>query len=274
MLFFNGVMNENENEKACSEKKNENDCINDVVFENPYVECVFYKFYDFDNSIIDSGCYYAGDPEANNIYNSRNILRHYELIGIDCIRENKKCFCPTRQKYLTKTKNYEIDFRVGGECPFTLEEKKIFESNKHCLNYFDSTIKEGKFNVVNKEDCHNALLLEQSKEFGITCAFYGFTVILKNSTKLHFKTCYFIYEDMKEIEKTGIQVNKEWLYPEDILESILEQTDIDPDKDIESFSTDISDLNKVYSKSIDSEEDYSKLISSSKYLILLFIIIL
>ena len=79
---------------------------------------------------------------------------------------------------------------------------------------------------------------------------------------------------MKEIEKTGIQVNKEWLYPEDILESILEQTDIDPDKDIESFSTDISDLNKVYSKSIDSEEDYSKLISSSKYLILLFIIIL
>lgn len=109
---------------------------------------------------------------------------------------------------------------------------------------------------------------------GITCGFYDYSVVLKNSTKLHFKTCYFITpdEEFEKLRKMGYDIEKEWLDKEDLLYTLLMYANIDPDNDIKSFTADISDSNKVYSQSIESEKSFSKIISLSKYLILLLII--
>lgn len=268
MVFFILCDEYEDDVDTCSKKGNKNDCIN-AKLKSPSRQCCFTGYND------EKVCNIL-DNDKTFMYFYRGFYRQYEELGNEYIHTNQdQYFCEKRNEMITTCKNKEYYYRAD-ECTFTLEEKKIFESDKHCLNLYYNSLQEGKFNSINKNDCHNALLLESSKELGITCGFYDYTVVFKNSTILHFKTCYFITpdEEFEKLKAEGYEIEKDWLDKKNLLYTLLMRVDIDPDNDIKSFTADISDSNRVYSQSIDSEKNFSKMISFSKYLILFLIIVL
>ena len=77
----------------------------------------------------------------------------------------------------------------------TDEDKTIFESGKHCLNYF--------FNPgeVTKEICQNAQVFKKTSEAGIKCGFYEIEITDEDGSKSNFKACYFVYNNLLKGEQ-------------------------------------------------------------------------
>ena len=69
---------------------------------------------------------------------------------------------------------------------YTSEEIKVLQDENHCLNYFYG------LNIENqtKQNCFNAVILQSSKDAGLTCGYYEFNIKYSDGTSENFKTCH------------------------------------------------------------------------------------
>lgn len=76
---------------------------------------------------------------------------------------------------------------------YTEEEQDILKSENHCLNYYARTFSD---QVISKETCLNAKILDSSKKLGIECAFFNFTITYEEIGQRKIQTCYLIDSDI------------------------------------------------------------------------------
>ena len=88
------------------------------------------------------------------------------------------------------------DFEYKLDTEFTEDEKKILESENHCLNYTMSSFED----VTKKFDCQKGELLQSSKDASIECG--NLAITLKGgATETTFKTCMpFPYELLSKVK--------------------------------------------------------------------------
>ena len=88
----------------------------------------------------------------------------------------------------------DLEYKLDTE--FTEDEKKILESENHCLNYTMSSF----FDMSKKFECKKGELLQSSKDAGITCGDLAIT-LKGGATETTFKTCMpFPYELLSKVK--------------------------------------------------------------------------
>lgn len=237
-------------EEICESALNEESCIN-AQLESSSAECCFKT---------NGNCEFF--EEKNTLEEIRYLVMTNEIEGSECARKDNDCFYEEVNKESYKCKN--ITFPEFTRT-YTNDEKNILGDDRHCINlYRDSA--SGKINEIQKQDCDNALFLDITKEYGIGCGFYDFTVIFKNTSVTHIKTCYFYNPDWFKNE-----FDEE--FGKDILKSLTDERNIDFDEEIESFTLDYSNIEPSIKKERRSRSN-SKIIYFSKYLFLFLVIVL
>ena len=146
------------------------------------------------------------------------------------------------QTYKCKDGSYKIS--VGYDT-YTENEKKILESNTHCLKYFYRHLYEENFEYdeekdkyylkqVSNNDCFNANLLQSSKDEGISCGYYEFKLNYIDGTTDTLTTCYLYNENFYKNGEFDEQTKTEF-------EKLISQYSSENGKVSKSYITQFSD---------------------------------
>jgi hypothetical protein len=233
-------------------------------------------------------CEYVDEEKYYTYTNSKCYALEKERIGFNCHNEMKGergyTDCQSRENNQDYKKIYECkngNANITNEIYiFSESEKEILNSENHCLAHMFEYIKDPK---KTKKECSDALLTEQAKKEGITCALYEFAYTLRNrKNKMTRNSCYLLNPD---------SINNEAKAKREIKKFAMSLLFDDEEADFENFQVTISD-NSNHSFSYDSTTDTlknsdsnsngnaantnsdnnSRLISFSKYLFLLLLI--
>ena len=231
-----------------------------VTFDNDYQCCVLETFFELD-----------GDPTFHNddkiscialngsidllkkIYEEKKYkalqkeLYGFLKYGLYIYEDNgeKYYIAPNlshNQTYKCKDGSYKISF---GYDTYTENEKKVLESDNHCLKYFYRHMYEENFEYdeekdkyylkqVSNNDCFNANLLQSSKDDGISCGYYEFKLNYVDGTTDTLTTCYFYNENFYKNGEFDEQTKIEF-------ETLINQYSSENGKVSKSYITQFSD---------------------------------
>jgi hypothetical protein len=203
----------------------------------------------------------------------------YDMLSYD---PNSELFEELKVIYNYKCKDGELSFRYGYDT-YTEEEIKILRSEKHCLVYSNSYITYYDYldRMPSKEDCFNADLLQSTKDTGISCGFIEIHLNFQSGKKLNFNTCNLFNPEMAETRKLDKESNN-------LYQSIVQKISNDQGEILIDYKIELSDSNgkKMNYNSLtgqiedsivssaEEKESNSQIVKISKYLLLLFIIVL
>lgn len=231
-----------------------------------------------------AGCKFVEEKDYDTYSNSKSFAYEKEIIGFDCyndksLSKNDECESLAKDNY-----EYIYECKDGKATvtnklySFTDQEKQILQKENHCLTYLYKLFAEQY--TPTKKDCSEAVLTEQAKKEGITCAFYEFVYVPKNKNEgkedLTKKACYLLNPNA---------INNESKAKKDLKEFALNLEPDMKDEDFDTIQISMSD-NSEHSFSYDSkagtlidknkkdekDDNNSKLISFSKLLFLLLLI--
>ena len=171
---------------------------------------------------------------------------------------------------------------------FTDEEKVVFSSSNHCLNYNYKSIYNSQ--NVSKNQCLNAVLLDSTKKVGITCGYYEFNFIYEGK-EMNLNTCYFVNLDLLKVgsldydEKTSFdEIVAKYIYQENWDGDYIDLIKIPPytfkvysdEKNVSFYDSTKNTLVAGHEESKDEEskDEESKAINISKPLILILLFLL
>ena len=240
-----------DHDKCITSLSTKEDCANvDLKIKENYC-CLSYKESEKDDPASNS-CEYVTEEVYYTYTNSKYYALEKERIGFNCHNELK------RDRGYADCSSWENqDYNMIYECKngnanltkeiytFTESEKKILNDENHCLAYkFQYT-----HEIITNKNCSGALLTDQAKKEGITCALYEFAYTLKNrEKKLTRNSCYLLNPD---------SINNEGKAKREIKNFAMSLLFDEEKRDFENFQVSISD-NSNHAFSYDSSTDTLK----------------
>lgn len=190
------------------------------------------------------------------------------------------------QTYNCKDGTHTMSF---GNDNYTENERKILESDTHCLKYFYRHLYEENFQYdeekekyflrpVSNNECFNAALLQSSKDEGISCGYYEFKLKYVDGTTDTLTTCYYYNENFYKNGEFDEQTKKEF-------ETLINQYSSENGKTSKSYITQFSDsegntyvfdssTGKMESTNSNSNSDSNGAFYKINFLILILFLIL
>ena len=220
-IIYDNHVGNNENgniidkEIPCEEIEpySDNDCFS--FLSNSFnKECCFNSEI-INNEDPNNKCLLLSSNDFNMLSNNKYKLMMKELIFFGRNNEN----FIFNQEIKCKGKSTNLDININS---LTNKEINILNSDNHCLYYFSQSISKGKNYKVSKERCFNADLIQSSKDAGIECGYYNFTLIYGNGKIKNYQTCYLFNPDFINYKKFDF-------YSKINIETLIE-TFIDVDK--------------------------------------------
>lgn len=251
--FINSLPGMQEMNKCLEAGKQDLNQCTSVTFDNDYQCCVMETFYG-DGSGRDLSCIALNGPIdlLKTIYDKKykalikDLFGFYKY-GLYYINDDgsKYYFAPIlsyTQTYNCKDGNYTMSF---GNDNYTENERKILESDTHCLKYFYRHMYEENFQYdeekekyflrpVSNNECFNASLLQSSKDEGISCGYYEFKLKYIDGTTDTLTTCYYYNENFYKNGEFDEQTKKEF-------EKLINQYSSENGKVSKSYITQFSD---------------------------------
>ena len=197
-------------------------------------------------------CEYITEEQYFIYSDSKSYALGKEILGFNCYntmnREYSPEYCQERADKAYK-KIYECKNGNATETnqlyTFSDSEKKILSDENHCLAHIFQYVEE----KITKKNCSDALLTDQAKKEGITCALYEFAYTLKNKdNKMTRNSCYLFNPD---------SINNEAKAKREIKKFAMSLLFDDEETNFENFQVTISD-NADHSFSYDSATDTLK----------------
>ena len=197
-------------------------------------------------------CQYITEEQYFIYSDSKSYALGKEILGFNCYntmnREYSPEYCQERADKAYK-KIYECKNGNATETnqlyTFSDSEKKILSDENHCLAHIFQYVEE----KITKKNCSDALLTDQAKKEGITCALYEFAYTLKNKdNKMTRNSCYLFNPD---------SINNEAKAKREIKKFAMSLLFDDEETNFENFQVTISD-NADHSFSYDSATDTLK----------------
>lgn len=165
---------QNDDDNLCPTEVGEEECLS-TKLENPEFKCCVQK--------QGKGCFSISF--TNFIWGSdiiyKAMQKEYNSI---------KDISYPNSNYEGKCENKEISFNIK-EMEFTEEEQDIIISNNYCLNYHMNAINQKPSNIKSKENCFNGEILSSSKDLGLVCGYYKFTIFSDYGEKT-IETCFLL----------------------------------------------------------------------------------
>lgn len=196
-----------EDQERCLEVGNNQDKCYSVSLKTKNAQCCILEYISNQSSSVNCSMIGGSVKEVEEAFTPRNKAILKELFGIwvygfPTKRSEEELINEFRykQNYQCKDGNFEI---LYGYDNYTSEDKAILKSNQHCLRYFYSYVIDPDFldKMPSKEKCFNADLLENSKNIGIKCGFYEFTIKYVSGNSGEFKSCYVYDTDIIKNKK-------------------------------------------------------------------------
>lgn len=197
-------------------------------------------------------CQYITEEQYFIYSDSKSYALGKEILGFNCYntmnREYSPEYCQERADKAYK-KIYECKNGNATETnqlyTFSDSEKKILSDENHCLAHIFQYVEE----KITKKNCSDALLTDQAKKEGITCALYEFAYTLKNkNNKMTRNSCYLFNPD---------SINNEAKAKREIKKFAMSLLFDDEEPNFENFQVTISD-NADHSFSYDFATDTLK----------------
>ena len=197
-------------------------------------------------------CEYITEEQYFIYSDSKSYALGKEILGFNCYDtmngEYYPDYCQERADKAYK-KIYECKNGNATETnqlyTFSDSEKKILSDENHCLAHIFQYVEE----KITKKNCSDALLTDQAKKEGITCALYEFAYTLKNKdNKMTRNSCYLFNPD---------SINNEAKAKREIKKFAMSLLFDDEEPNFENFQVTISD-NADHSFSYDSATDTLK----------------
>lgn len=197
-------------------------------------------------------CQYITEEQYFIYSDSKSYALGKEILGFNCYntmnREYSPEYCQERADKAYK-KIYECKNGNATETnqlyTFSDSEEKILSDENHCLAHKFQYVEE----KITKKNCSDALLTDQAKKEGITCALYEFAFTLKNkNNKMTRNSCYLFNPD---------SINNEAKAKREIKKFAMSLLFDDEEPNFENFQVTISD-NADHSFSYDSATDTLK----------------
>lgn len=172
----------------------------DVTLETPDLQCCFAEFI-YNNGDSNITCFPFGSIEtAKILHNEQSKAISKELAGFTMYGSPDPNAGPEEitmdprltEKYTCKDGEISIDY---GKDEYTSQEIQILKSGNHCLKYYYSYGIDLFEKPTSKEDCFNAKLLDSSKNAGIECSYFDFSITYTDGIKENYKTCYLYISD-------------------------------------------------------------------------------
>jgi hypothetical protein len=196
-----------EDQERCMKAGNNQDKCYSVSLKTKNAQCCILEYISKQSNSVNCSMIAGSIKEVKEAFTPRIKAIFKELFGFlvygiptgrsedDLINELR-----FKQNYQCKDGNYEL---LYGYENFTSEDKTILKSNQHCLRYFYSYVIDPDFlnKMPSKEKCFNADLLENSKDLGIKCGFYEFTIKYMSGKSGEFKSCYVYDTDIIKNKK-------------------------------------------------------------------------
>ena len=203
-----------EDQERCYEAGTQKDKCYSVSLKTPNAQCcileyISYTSHDTYCSIIEGSI----EDVKNNLYTPKikAILKEYfgfQVYGLGEIvgKDEEEMINEIRNKQNYQCKDGDFDIPYGYET-YTSQDKSILKSNQQCLRYFHSYVIDYDYmdKMPSKEQCFNADLLESSKNIGIKCGFYEFTIRYVSGNSGNFKSCYVFDTDIIKNRKIDNQ---------------------------------------------------------------------
>ena len=197
-------------------------------------------------------CEYVTEEVYYTYTNSKYYALEKERIGFNCHNELKG-----KRGYTDCSSGENQDYNMIYECKngnfnltkeiytFTEAEKKILNDENHCLSHIFQYTEE----KITEKNCSEAILTDQAKKEGITCALYEFAYTLKNKkNKMIRNSCYLLNPD---------SINNEGKAKREIKNFAMSLLFDDEKENFENFEVSISD-NSNHAFSYDSSTDTLK----------------
>ena len=240
-----------DHDKCITSLSTKEDCAKvDLKIKENYC-CLSYKESEKDNPASNS-CEYVTEEVYYTYTNSKYYALEKERIGFNChnelLGERGYTDCSSGENqdsnmiYECKNGNVNLTKEIY---TFTEAEKKILNNENHCLAYKFKYTHE----IITNKNCSGALLTDQAKKEGITCALYEFAYTLKNrKNKMTRNSCYLLNPD---------SINNEGKAKREIKNFAMSLLFDEEKRDFENFQVSISD-NSNHAFSYDSSTDTLK----------------
>ena len=196
LIFF--VFSEEEDDESICEKIATKDaCLNQKLDSNDDYCCMFSYQYSEEEEETFTSCTLYSKNYLGLLKDKKTMTVLREEVGFRTTR-NPDAY-EESEKYNSKLKiecnddSVEVD---PNSFVFSQEEKSLFESENHCLSYFEKYL-DGR-EKANDSICQKGTLTKNAADEGFICGFYNMTFKLGEGETKNYQTCFMVNnEDIK-----------------------------------------------------------------------------
>jgi hypothetical protein len=260
----------NKNSQICKSIDNKDICLNKDLQSSIFVCCMAIIQYDDEEAQdLDSFCTISEKANLEIFHDKRLSILYKEVDGYESSKKGSlKQEGDTHYKYeyYCKDGNYTLDSNLF---TYTQEEIEILSSKEHCLYYHDQAINE----QITASDslCQNGKLNKFATDEGFKCGYFDITFNLKDGNTENLKTCYIISK--VDIKSGTLNYSTKKLLDEYAYRISNGYNDVTYTIEISS-GDDISASYNSKDERLTDHKNESDMIKVSKYLTLLFLILI